>query len=746
MPEFREDHAHVLTTKHAFEVAQQETGVLVFDVVALRADRTNVEQLKSPTKTRARLGFVDKLEPGSKIQRGQKSNQTPLYPPSLEKEYWKSKPKPSSAELLEGLAIRGPDSISPTGRSMVVDFGGLVLEEQPFEVGLAIEFQTHVLAFLTKDLLFQPHWWKSIDKIEKPIHVVYDYPDFLHAMANWISEQHFLDGKSDVHGSKLAFMVFRECRVAHEAGVYTTSEVFAMAGVSPFLLAQEVFGNPSRVARLILCFCTFAHRAFQKDFKSLVISAMFDTVLAPTPDQQQRYTTFLKVYGQDKSYCTICESVLVDNYWETLKKLGGQPGMWSRNDPGIELFDPFEPQYIKDRLDASSVSEPNLGHLVFDDSLWELFGCVIPERLDPITRLFVDHKIIRTANPPPTFLDPTVYQDLQWKTIPKKKKTQITYFYHCGCQIWTLVENFPSNCTKSRQTIVVTKAKSNLMVSTQVDLPESLTLPATATTPIVTDEHIDGGDDDSDSEDEVHSAVAMGKPIKLKVGGARKEKLFSDIVGRKSSDVAIGPLEYCGNASQHTGPHGILSVAVCPGDPTLPEYVLSCEAKHQVRQKNKKAFALLGTAKRAMSNALRKKSNTAVTKILQRRTVYLSGISSSSGLATSHCLSSPPIPSSSHHSSPTLPPLSQPPSPSVPSSSIPPSPTISPLSLPSTSTFSEIPPLSPQWVQKRQCSEDQYMVTGYGSLIEGSTSTQESTQEEHPRQRTQLHSALPHND
>ncbi|KAJ8075379.1 hypothetical protein PM082_019717 [Marasmius tenuissimus] len=236
-----------------------------------------------------------------------------------------------------------------------------------------------------------------------------------------------------------------------------------MAGVSPFLLAREVFGNPSCVAWLILCFGTFAHQAFQKDFKSLVISAMVDTVLAPTPDQRQRYTTFLKVYGRDKSYCTIRESVLVDNYRETLKKLGGQPGMWSQNDPGIELFDPFEPQYIKDRLDASSVSEPNLGHLVFGDSLWELFGRVIPEQLDPITRLFVDHKIIHTANPPPTFLDPTVYQDLQWKTIPKKKKTQITYFYHCGCQIWTLMENFPSNCAKSCQTIVVTKAKSNLM-------------------------------------------------------------------------------------------------------------------------------------------------------------------------------------------------------------------------------------------------------------------------------------------
>ncbi|KAL0059006.1 hypothetical protein AAF712_014275 [Marasmius tenuissimus] len=134
-----------------------------------------------------------------------------------------------------------------------------------------------------------------------------------------------------------------------------------------------------------------------------------------------------------------------------------------------------------------------------------------------------------------------------------------------------------------------------------------------ATTPIVTDEHIDGGDDDSDSEDEVHSAVAMGKPIKLKVGGARKEKLFSEIVGRKSSDVAIGPLE-------------ILSVAVCLGDPTLPEYVLSCEAKCQVRQKNKKAIALLGTAKRAMSNALRKKSNTAVTKVLQRSSFTICSI------------------------------------------------------------------------------------------------------------------------
>jgi hypothetical protein len=98
--------------------------VVEFHVVELWADWSNAEQDRCPADSPAGLGFVDTIRPTSIIQQGQQKNQTPLYPPQLKEEYDQSGKTLSSAELLEGLTVKGPESISAGDWSLVVDLGG----------------------------------------------------------------------------------------------------------------------------------------------------------------------------------------------------------------------------------------------------------------------------------------------------------------------------------------------------------------------------------------------------------------------------------------------------------------------------------------------------------------------------------------------------------------------------------------------------------------------------------------------
>ncbi|KAJ8093528.1 hypothetical protein PM082_020386 [Marasmius tenuissimus] len=250
MPETRKERGHVLTTQHSIKLVQEINGGAPLCVVDLWADYTNKEAAKEGVNTPARRGYVDRIGPGSKLERGPKSNQKRLYPPILRQQYLKSRKKLTSTELLKGLQVQGPQSISGTDRSMVVDLGGVILQVQyllhtspqlysseqwdvikrvhkndrAFKVGLTIEFETHVLAFTTKDLLFKVFslcllidwslqltlaaWWTSMDDIDQLPNVFHDYPQFLEAMAAWIEEE-FMNGNGDRSGVKLAFTAFR---------------------------------------------------------------------------------------------------------------------------------------------------------------------------------------------------------------------------------------------------------------------------------------------------------------------------------------------------------------------------------------------------------------------------------------------------------------------------------------------------------------------------------------------------------
>ncbi|ESK83114.1 hypothetical protein Moror_6046 [Moniliophthora roreri MCA 2997] len=286
------------------------------------------------------------------------------------------------------------------------------LQDRSFKVGLALEFDTHVLAFLTKDLLFQPYWKSSVDEVEWLPNVVRDYSLFLKAMVNWIVLEGFLNKSWHSNRTQLAISAFHDCKVAHGAGVYTSSEVFKSAGISPLLTDVEVFANPSHVARIICAFYTLVYQAYHESgIKSLVLSAMHGTVFASTQLQQQNYYHYLNIYGKERVTCTMCEAALVDYFVDTINKLAVQPYKWSRDATNVPLFDFFEPENVRPAL---LLKEGNLGHLVFGDMLWSSFGKVIPVKLDPITQLFIEHGIICD---PTRALLPTYLCDAEYSAL-----------------------------------------------------------------------------------------------------------------------------------------------------------------------------------------------------------------------------------------------------------------------------------------------------------------------------------------
>jgi hypothetical protein len=87
-----------------------------------------------------------------------------------------------------------------------------------------------------------------MDEIKHLPNVVHNHSKFLEALSTWIKED-FLSSRDDKGSAKLASAAFRECPVWHGAGVYTTSEVFHLAGMWDTLfdylvsLTSQLFRN-----------------------------------------------------------------------------------------------------------------------------------------------------------------------------------------------------------------------------------------------------------------------------------------------------------------------------------------------------------------------------------------------------------------------------------------------------------------------------------------------------------------------
>ncbi|KDR67116.1 hypothetical protein GALMADRAFT_161738 [Galerina marginata CBS 339.88] len=446
MPEFRESLAHYLCLLWFWERWRDE---IEFILLGLWADSTSKEAggtLK---------GFVQRLDNTCKFVRGSKGGQTALYPPTLRKT---SKcPTPDDITTLQ---LRG---VGWNPRASFLDFGSLRLKiaylthtsiqfytrkqwetsvmpiskDQRGKVGLALEFESYFIAFITNDLVFQPTWqekWNPDPKLwlaPIPPPIFEDYLVFLAGVANWITR------RSTGNRFGLACEAMRSAQDEWPGlGVYTVLEVFFDAGVSPFLMEFEVFKCPSRTARICESFFAYAYRSKQH-LPSLLKSAMVDGVLAPTQDQRLKYMYWLHVYGKDKTSVPCRMAELVDAHNATLTELEGQSDLWYRD--RVPLYDAFEPLYLRDAFENKAVT---LGHLIFGAEPWKTLTGRKIIHSDPLSQMFKRQGLLSST----THLQLACYNVL----YPSQDRVfRSTYAYQARKQIWSITRSFPTNSRNS---------------------------------------------------------------------------------------------------------------------------------------------------------------------------------------------------------------------------------------------------------------------------------------------------------
>ncbi|KAE9386261.1 hypothetical protein BT96DRAFT_1086680 [Gymnopus androsaceus JB14] len=224
MPEQHEPTAEALKLKHAIFQAQSK-GSDFSSVISLWCDATNSEAAKSSKDSRFHCNLVDQIDVSCIFECGQTKAQDQLFPPQIVNK--KEKPKDL---VISDLFLKGPDSISAIAHALILDLGPLKLLQHHFSIGLAFEFRSHFLAFISIDLIFQPVWYYSIDPppFEATIpDLFFQFTEFLDMVASELSE--ILDSNCS-KGTKLAIKAVQDLKSFHGAGTYTLIELFGMAG------------------------------------------------------------------------------------------------------------------------------------------------------------------------------------------------------------------------------------------------------------------------------------------------------------------------------------------------------------------------------------------------------------------------------------------------------------------------------------------------------------------------------------
>nr|GAT47646.1 predicted protein [Mycena chlorophos] len=306
----------------------------------------------------------------------------------------------------------------------------VIMKLRGFSVAVAFEFHTRVLAFVSGDNLFEPHW--SETQFSIPPTPDGTPQDFLRVIATWI-RAHALKPRSL---NTVAHVTITDLQDQfHGVGRYTIMELFFLAGLPPMITTRELFTNASRTARFISALYTFTVEARDKIWDKFLKSAIHDGIIAPTLDQRLRFASWLHVWAKERALIPDRMAQLVDEI----------------NDK-IVNYDPFEPSYI---LPALRISH-NLGHLIFGQQLWDQIRGDMSQTstLDPITTLF--HQTIQFAfgHKADTHLKPGHLQSLQhyglqsWRPVfcyllVKKAKLNSAKPGTKGGQVWSILKIDP---------------------------------------------------------------------------------------------------------------------------------------------------------------------------------------------------------------------------------------------------------------------------------------------------------------
>ncbi|KAI9062698.1 hypothetical protein FKP32DRAFT_1677210 [Trametes sanguinea] len=457
MPEYAEILGNVYTVNRWLRALRDCTGSLILK--AIWTDATEPEMQKARPKTsRCARGLVYPMDSTSKIMRGSSGAQKPLWP------HRNSQPLPN----LDGLELR---QVKATPRTMIFDLGTIYLQMQlhihmvsqvytrqqwdseiaqvrsevrKFRVGIALDFGDWVVALLTADNVFTPHWVSPECKL--PIYhpdVYLEYGAFLDYMAKCMRGSGLLpraQGPASAGGYRGSASVSSETLAINwvrtnvgGVGVYMSEEIFFVAGLSPFLSLTEFFRCPSRVARFCEAFWTLAHRAHMQI--GSVPSAVMGYILAPTAEQRIRYTRWLYVHAKKQVLVSSRMKTLWSDYLTVLDRPHEDTVVRSLRDADVGLHDVFEPTFL---AAAWSEKQIQLDHLVFGTSPLE------DQPLDPLTAYYQACGLLGAQ----TNLRPSLYEPDRFLAPDQMRVARLnTNLYQCDMvsqkPIWTILAPFP---------------------------------------------------------------------------------------------------------------------------------------------------------------------------------------------------------------------------------------------------------------------------------------------------------------
>ncbi|KIJ43202.1 hypothetical protein M422DRAFT_47909 [Sphaerobolus stellatus SS14] len=376
--------------------------------------------------------------------------------------------------------------------------------------GIVFDFGAHILAFTTNDFLFKISYAKSLSLL--PPRQIEPTTDAEHWIKWRIACQH-------------------EGHIWGGVGVYTASELCVMAGFSPFLTFEVVFGNPSRTARTVAAVFTFGHKS-----PEILHPCFIDKyTLAVTPKERLHYSHFLKVFGKD--WVSISERMnhmLFDFLVALAEKLIA--GETQFQEPGV-LFDVFEPTLIEVGLKLFLGS---LGPLIFGQSKWKDL-CPSADSLPESTagQMIYTYFESKGLLNEPTHLELSKYFLLFLSAKEATSHCCQTYVYQQKKKIWSIVPFYGFNSAYIKK--FGKKAGKVIGFSN----PQSSFVPIT---------------------------------------GAKCDELLIKNVYTESAHYAVGPLDFVGTVSIVAHGHSRVP-AYCMHDPSLTPFLCYHHHMGKVRRK-----------------------------------------------------------------------------------------------------------------------------------------------------------------
>ncbi|KAF8974289.1 hypothetical protein BDZ97DRAFT_2052948 [Flammula alnicola] len=413
-----------------------------------------------------------------------------------------------------------------------------------FKVGFAFEFEIHVLAFLTLDLLIQAHWSDTRQGLlHSPADIVMEYPLFLQELVTWMIERR----KTNSTRTSIAMNVIRDhTDIFCGAGVYTIQEVFHRAGLSPNLVEFEIFDCPSRTARLVAAYYHFCLQV-RKTAWLFIKQFLCGFLCACRREDRALYAQELAVYGKDRTNHSVRFKRLLTQFKSCLEIQDGSESEWIRihGASGVP-FDVFEPDHIQHALEHKGL---DLGSLIFGGALWMKLASdndlSIVEEENTLSKYFSANEFDRSK----TWLHPEHYDYLFNASSLRQGMTawsQPRLYRWSETNVWSVIPVYPvlSHADVSSRALKILEAKKATKSTVKATKTKALT----------------------------------PKKVKIDVLDENmRMALLLQNVTQHSEVYTVGPLDFCGVAQIITGGGGKPIVMVCKMDPRKSLY---CVQRH----------------------------------------------------------------------------------------------------------------------------------------------------------------------